>query len=439
MVVPLFLAVAQALVGPNAVRRELAAGEKNAVLMAPPEAVCGGEAEELTWTADGNYLLVTRRVTNLGVGDLAAAVSGKPTKELTARRELVVWSLRSRQARTAFSMGADEGLFDAGETMAGTDRVLVHYTRRVRGENGGPDRNVDGYSMLAASSGNLIPMTQNLGGDPAVEAVRMSPSQPMGALRILNSVDKTATMRFFGPDGRLGASVTLPQKKQFFYDRSGMPGYLASVEKGSIRFQAIDPSSGKLGGITELKTLDEITFGSQSESDLSVERVTGSVPTNAPAPGLLLKVKGGKTEEAGIVSTDGSIGVVSPRNDAVAYIGQGNVFVRSLARVSRQAYEATMVAARKALAMSDAKQVALGLMMFALDMDDAYPNPGDYTKVNPYLKDRSLMDSFTYTFGGGKMSDIAKPADTEIGYVSGPGGRAVAYADGHVRWVPNAP
>ena len=33
------------------------------------------------------------------------------------------------------------------------------------------------------------------------------------------------------------------------------------------------------------------------------------------------------------------------------------------------------------------------------------------------------------------MTLIGNPAPTELGFTLGPGGRAVAYCDGHVKWV----
>ena len=33
------------------------------------------------------------------------------------------------------------------------------------------------------------------------------------------------------------------------------------------------------------------------------------------------------------------------------------------------------------------------------------------------------------------MASIQNPADTEMGYVVGPGGSAVVFADGHAKWV----
>jgi prepilin-type processing-associated H-X9-DG protein len=53
------------------------------------------------------------------------------------------------------------------------------------------------------------------------------------------------------------------------------------------------------------------------------------------------------------------------------------------------------------------------------------------------VKNSSILEGFVYTFKGGKLSDVDKPAETVLGYIEGPGGRAVAYLDGHVKWVPN--
>lgn len=96
-------------------------------------------------------------------------------------------------------------------------------------------------------------------------------------------------------------------------------------------------------------------------------------------------------------------------------------------------------AAEKARIISDAKQVATAMHIYAADYDDNLPsNNGDWMEaLFPYTKNRQLFDGFVYTFGGGNLNDIKDPSTTELGYKEGPGGRAVAYADGHVRWIPN--
>jgi hypothetical protein len=75
-------------------------------------------------------------------------------------------------------------------------------------------------------------------------------------------------------------------------------------------------------------------------------------------------------------------------------------------------------------------------MMFASDHDDTFPSANDpiSAALLPYLKNEGLFQNFTYTFGGGKLSDIAAPNEQVLGNVLGPGGKAIIYADGHVVW-----
>ena len=94
--------------------------------------------------------------------------------------------------------------------------------------------------------------------------------------------------------------------------------------------------------------------------------------------------------------------------------------------------------AAKRKAINDSKQAALALIMYASDMDDVLPGAeGWENKVNPYALDSDMLKNFNYTYKGGNMGNISDPANTELGFTMGPGGRAVAYVDGHVKWIPN--
>jgi len=78
--------------------------------------------------------------------------------------------------------------------------------------------------------------------------------------------------------------------------------------------------------------------------------------------------------------------------------------------------------------------------MFAQDNDEVLPSPdGIQEKLMPYLQNTALFSSFTYTYAGGAMSDIVSPSETILGYVAGPGGHAVLYADGHAKWQNDHP
>jgi prepilin-type processing-associated H-X9-DG protein len=91
--------------------------------------------------------------------------------------------------------------------------------------------------------------------------------------------------------------------------------------------------------------------------------------------------------------------------------------------------------ARRSELMMRGKMVALAVMMYVQDHEFGLP-PTDQVPgaILPYLKDASAAEGFVYEIGGGKLADHAAPATTVMGYLSGPGGRAVVYLDGHVEW-----
>ena len=125
--------------------------------------------------------------------------------------------------------------------------------------------------------------------------------------------------------------------------------------------------------------------------------------------------------------------------DMIAFEANNALFVSQVMPLSKAAYDAYQLKLAKRTAMMNTKNVALGIMLYLGDNDDVFP-PKDqmYDLVLPYTKDQSMTRNFVYTYGGPlDISKIENPSGTEIGYVNGPGGRAVAYADGHVKWIPN--
>jgi hypothetical protein len=127
----------------------------------------------------------------------------------------------------------------------------------------------------------------------------------------------------------------------------------------------------------------------------------------------------------------------SPTHDAIFFVEGGIAKVRALVALTddqkRNLYDAL-----KKEAISNAKQAGLGLLMYSSDYDDILPPNGGFDSVDPYMKNQDITDSFTYTppgnLGTGSMQN---PSGTVLGYVEGPGGRAIVYGDGHVGWSPN--
>jgi hypothetical protein len=139
------------------------------------------------------------------------------------------------------------------------------------------------------------------------------------------------------------------------------------------------------------------------------------------------------------VSSDASTVELSPTLNGVAYISQGVVLVRPIIQMPKDLFLIALKAADRAKAMNNAKQVALGIIMYSGDHDDVYPsNQSDIGKlIEPYMRDSGIFSGFVYSYGGGLATEIKNPAETTIGHMPGPGGKAVVCADGHVKWQPD--
>ena len=129
---------------------------------------------------------------------------------------------------------------------------------------------------------------------------------------------------------------------------------------------------------------------------------------------------------------------LGPTEKSIAYIDNGALLLREIRPFDHELAERMKIEALKAEALSRAKRVGTALMMYAADMDDVLPNGENFVgRLSPYLKNRQMLDGFSYTFAGGPVTQLKDPASTELGFTMGPGGRAVVYADGHAKWVPD--
>jgi hypothetical protein len=129
---------------------------------------------------------------------------------------------------------------------------------------------------------------------------------------------------------------------------------------------------------------------------------------------------------------------LSPKCETIAYLSNGRLFARDVARLSMDVFMKAKGAAEREIAVSNAKQVALAVMIYSTDCDDFAPlHDGWADALYPYVKNRDVMDGFVYTFKGGSFTEVAQPASTELGYIKVEGGRVVAYVDSHVKFVPD--
>ena len=428
--------------GTGEIRRDFAAGKTDAVLMLPPDPVCGARARETVWTGDGAGLVALRSDSDTTPKDLVLALSGaKPTPDMLARakpkEELVYWNLATRKARTLLTLDPQAHYIEDIRPLFGSDRIILQSTDRASGPNGEVNSS-ESVTLLATGGGVNVTLSSS---SPSLSVgYDVSPARPLGFVWTQSRDSKGMATRFFGPSGRLSTPLTVPAGAHVTFGKDGAPVLIANAKdsegKRILQARTVNPTTLALGPVFNVGR--DFFEDEKKATDLRTEDEDDRLKITE-GPTLLLAVPGGKPEERGIITTDGKDALLSPNGDAVAYRHQGAVMVRRLIRLPRKAFDDARLAALKTLAISNAKQAATALILYANDCDDNYPSQGDYDKIAPYLKNNAIMDAFSYTFHGGSVAGIEKPADTELGYVAGPGGRAVAYADGHVVWVPDRP
>lgn len=417
-------------------RRIFAAGSSIAYAMEPAEVASKPYVNRILWTADGSTLLVRRLVPPAGAAPIAIAEARQTSglegmMKLRPRVQLVAWSRANRASRTVLDFDSARTTIGEIEPMPGTDRTLVLLLETPLLPDGTTAPAREAYVLLSVATGAAVRLWTASEPGEATTHIQLSRKRPLGAiLRGTNDASRH-TVAFFGPDGKVGPELPLAPRRRFGFTSDGLPGVVvyATDKKGkpSYSFFRLDPKTGAVGAPA---VEDGYREGKSEEPPMQV----GVEKPPKPNAGIYLHIKGGKPEELGLVSSEGTLPLLSPRNDAVAYLWGNGAYVRTLVKVDRKAYEASVLETERQRAMTAAKNVGLAMSMYAADADDAYPLNDQKASVGPYIRDLAMLESFVYTYAGGNPGGSGT---TEIGYVAGPGGRAVVYADGSVKWVPD--
>ncbi|MES2464983.1 MAG: hypothetical protein V4671_30830 [Armatimonadota bacterium] len=129
---------------------------------------------------------------------------------------------------------------------------------------------------------------------------------------------------------------------------------------------------------------------------------------------------------------------------AILFTRDGTLCAAPVFRLPVTAFEEALRGVQRTATMSNAKQLGLALMMYSQDYDENLPQNGAGVadQIGPYVRNPSLFQNpgtgengFVFSYPGpSAQSQIADPMKTQLGYVSGPGGRAIIWADGHVTW-----
>ena len=454
----LALTVAYGFVPREEPSRVYAVGAKGAVLMAPPELVAGAYVKSLTWTADGSALVVQRLVVEgAKPADLLAARQREGlagVEALSRRREVVAWNVRARRSRVLLPYDATGTTLGVLTPVPGGDRLIAELTERGVDPTSGAPFVRESYALMSVGTGVVTRLPI-----PDPTRARNLEFSPTGRIAIVqHAADyRNRAVAFVGTDGKVGRLFPLPERSSFGFAEAGRPVVSILVpadERGRRRFErhAFDPVTGALGPVAPrapvkptpgVQTPTATAGGNappavaDDEDGPPKEMTVNEIALSPGSRGVVLALAPGKPENVGIVTGDGTEPVLSPRNDAVAYLSGGSAFVRTLTRLSLDEYRVAAALAERGRLLDRGRSIGVALAMYASDADDAMP-PSEANvseTVQPYAKNRNVFDGFVYTFGG--PLPASDRGSVPLGYIPGAGGRVVVYADGSVRWVPD--
>jgi len=154
-----------------------------------------------------------------------------------------------------------------------------------------------------------------------------------------------------------------------------------------------------------------------------------------------LSYSGGDQKPTGAGEVRGGMQNTQVSADGSKVVFESNMclFISDILSVDAKVLKQAQEAAERTRLLSNVKQIGLAVLIYGADNHDNLPGRDGFTNtLMPYAKNAAIFSGFVYSYSGpGNMGDIKEPASTELGYVTGPGGRAVVYADGHAKWIPD--
>ncbi len=402
--------------------------DRDALIALPAVPLGSFEAEDIFWSSDSKYcLLVTRARPRISSEQLKGAMAGVNPNIEIPKQKLVLFSNSSGNVTT----------------------VNIDLKDRVVAEAGfiGPSNRF----FVIARELNMNSATLYLGSPAGGQAVESRTAPSVGVIpstkadrfywyEINDSSGERHTAEFFAIGQRIikkssqvGGPVSIGQ-----WLDDGRFGQMVPGGKGAAT--AVDPVTGKVAPLTreELHKLVETPLpGSRADEVMAFDM---PIPPIRVAALRMITDASKEQDGPGLVigQSDGTVGL-APNLSCVIATANGSTYARTMVIGDATVFEKAKEAAERTKCLSNAKQVALSIILFASDNDDNLPSPSGWAEqVSPYLKNSELLSSFVWTYNGGSnLASIENPATTELGFVIGPGGRAVAFADGHVKWFPD--
>ena len=423
-------------------------GER-ALMVLPPRLVAAGDVYNVSASPSGRYLVAFQEVPSERPLEL-----GKEPPEPKAKN-IVVWDSLTGGTRTMSLAKSVNPRRCFTRWFHGTDRALIEIeiseSMAVIGSPGATELGVHReWHLLNAASGEVRRVHSDEDDGVAMTYISMCPTAPI-AVRVAERFDYPeprkdwiVQMQTLSADGQWGLRVNLPLTFLHVGATEWAPDgktfqmevFRAPETKGKFipRVVQFNPATGGYTDVLGPVPRWEYKERQRDVALVNEGRVLEDNPTKRPLVTVWLKAVAPSESPQALVAEHATSAELAPGERFVAYTSSGALFTRQIVQMSADEYRQMKLASTKAETISRAKQAALACLMYASDYDDTIPENFDLKDLFPYHKNPKLIEGFVLVFPGGRLSDVKDPANTVLGYIPGPGGRAVAYIDGHVRW-----
>jgi len=423
---------------PGVVQLPVVFTEREAVMVGSRELVVPPEVVDGKWSPDGRYAVVVRRYAR-------ASDTRNPPERF--QWSILVWSHSQRRAVEVWKGTGGERLVSDIHWMAGAPMALLkmYGGQRQIAENVWEETFV--FARVHAAAGTL----KILGEPDRWKGMNVSPVKPFALLLGEESY------QILRADGTLSAPVpyeqvfgtTAPQQPNVgwmlgAWTAEGTKLVTALFDqtpegKTERRFILVDPLAATSQSISQQPPLYQPPV---SRHALRVEIVPSELKAGADTAKVWSAwLVGGRGRV--LIGADVQAADLVPSGDAVWYVSHGAAWVVNLRKLNREQYEAIHREALRETVISNAKQIGLAMLMYVQDYDETFPpSASDIPFIlMPYLKNEEVFrlpgTQFFYLMNMNSLSSIDRPAETMVGYLQTPYGRAIIWADGHVSWQDN--
>ena len=430
-------------------RTETVLTDSEAYLLLPPELISGPVVAQATSSQSGRNLAVLRMSMRLSAENIPSAAAPNPPPP-SQQYELIFWNAAIRKPTSLWQSSQPFTNVRFTDWMPTTETLFAIADRVIPPDPSQPSRPpAHEWKVLLLGLGieRAVPLSVPL-GDYSLVQVEMSPRKPLGVLELISdSSAQSEALYLVHPNGRMGARIDVPASARYVvgWDSEGNPTVvnISAGPQGARAVGVVDPRNGHVSPMPKEQPRPEIIRPAQITGPLRIvtkrHSLTESNTTQQTNP-IWLESPTKTDNPRALLTADGTDATFVPGGTGVRFQSQNAYWFTPVLKMNKEAYMTARRAAERMVALSNAKQLGLAAIMFAQDNDEVLPSPdGIQEKLMPYLQNTALFSSFTYTYAGGAMSDIVSPSETILGYVAGPGGHAVLYADGHAKWQNDHP